>query len=275
MKINKLSICLSFLTVSILSGCATQNIASIEDRSSNFYGRNARIPTNNPTPEFFNESSRSSSEITVKPLSPLDNNNESPKNEAGQTRYVLERTEAISTEKKVDEKVIQKDQYQSNTHIDDSSDDLTHEPEVQVEINKEVQVSVTTFSVKNPLNNPNYIWPVHGEVTSRFGKMGNKFNEGINISAPAGTIVNSSADGKVIYVGKKIEGYGNLMIIKHDGNIMTAYAHLNDLLVQKGAEVKKGESIATVGTSGGVEKPQLHFSIRSGKKTIDPEKSIN
>jgi len=79
---------------------------------------------------------------------------------------------------------------------------------------------------------------------------------------------------KVVYIGNNVEGYGNLLIIRHEGDIMTAYAHLKDIVVERGAQVKRGESIGSVGQVGNVKEPQLHFSIRKGKKTIDPEKPL-
>jgi len=130
------------------------------------------------------------------------------------------------------------------------------------------------FLLSTPLNLPNFEWPIKGKILSRFGKTGNKFNEGINIQAPAGTHVIASAAGKVVYIGNNVEGYGNLIIIKHADDIMTAYAHVKDIIVDRGTKVAKGEEIATVGQTGNVSQPQLHFSVRKGKKTINPEEEL-
>ena len=75
-------------------------------------------------------------------------------------------------------------------------------------------------------------------------------------------------------IGNNIEGYGNMIIVKHSGDYMTAYSHVQDILVERGKQVKKGESIATVGQTGNISLPQLHFSVRKGKKTINPEGSV-
>lgn len=131
------------------------------------------------------------------------------------------------------------------------------------------------FKLKNPLNLSNYDWPVEGNVLSRYGKLGNKFNEGLNISAPLGAPVTAASDGKVVYIGNNVEGYGNLLILRHDNDLMTAYAHMKDIVVQRGAMVKKGESVGSVGQAGNVSQPQLHFSVRKGKKTIDPESPLS
>jgi murein DD-endopeptidase MepM/ murein hydrolase activator NlpD len=139
-------------------------------------------------------------------------------------------------------------------------------------VEKSVKVSTSTaFKVSSPLDSDQFDWPVDGKVMSRYGKVGNRFNDGINIATSIGTPVVAASEGKVIYIGENIEGYGNLVIVKHDNDYMTAYAHLKDVLVERGSKVKRGESIGTVGQSGNISQPQLHFSIRKGKKTIDPE----
>jgi len=130
---------------------------------------------------------------------------------------------------------------------------------------------VGPFKLANPIDNPKYQWPVEGDVLARYGKVGNKFNEGVNIASPLGAPVSAASDGKIVYIGKNVEGYGNLVIIKHDKDIMTAYAHLSEVVVERGAVVKKGESIGAIGQAGNVDQPQVHFSVRKGKKTVNPE----
>jgi murein DD-endopeptidase MepM/ murein hydrolase activator NlpD len=111
------------------------------------------------------------------------------------------------------------------------------------------------------------------EVISAFGtKRGGIVNDGINIAAPIGQTVRAAASGNVVYVGDHLKGYGNLVIIKHTGNYFTAYAQLGDYAVRKGQKVKIGQRIGTVGASGNVERPQLHFAIRKGKESINPSK---
>ena len=127
------------------------------------------------------------------------------------------------------------------------------------------------FKYANPLNSKQFIWPVEGKVLSKYSKSGESFNEGINIAAPLGTVVRAAADGEVMYVGKEPKVYGNLVIIKHAGNYLTAYAHNDKINVKKGAKVKQGQPIATIGKTGAVSIPQLHFSMRKDKKTINPE----
>lgn len=114
-------------------------------------------------------------------------------------------------------------------------------------------------------------WPVRGAVIAKYGATGaGRRNEGINIAAPAGTPVRAAADGEVVYRGSELDGYGNLLLIRHDDGFVTAYAHNDVMLVRKGQKVQKGQVIAKVGQTGAVSEPQLHFEIRQNLKSVDP-----
>ena len=116
-----------------------------------------------------------------------------------------------------------------------------------------------------------FLWPVRGTIISRFGpRRGGLHNDGINISAPRGAPVFASENGVVAYSGNGIKGFGNLLLVRHSDGWTTAYAHIDKVLVKKGDRVKRGETIGTIGTSGKVNKPQLHFEIRKGSQAIDP-----
>jgi murein DD-endopeptidase MepM/ murein hydrolase activator NlpD len=116
-----------------------------------------------------------------------------------------------------------------------------------------------------------FIWPVHGHVVEGYGTSHNGTqNDGINIAARAGSPVYASASGEVVYVGNELRGYGNLVLIKHEGGYITAYAHNAAILVHKGDKVARGQTIARVGASGQVDGPQLHFEIRMGRNPVDP-----
>lgn len=116
-----------------------------------------------------------------------------------------------------------------------------------------------------------FIWPVKGKVISEFGsKVGGEYNDGINIAAQQGEPIVAAADGEVVYSGNELRGYGNMIIVRHDNGLMTAYAHADRILVSKGERVKQGVTIATVGKSGGVEQTQVHFGVRKDKQPIDP-----
>ncbi len=123
------------------------------------------------------------------------------------------------------------------------------------------------------LPRPALRWPlaiVPLVVGSPFGARWGKPHEGIDLPAPIGTPVFAAADGRVVYAGSGVRGYGNLVVIKHAGNLLTAYAHNSVLLVSEGRPVRAGDRIALVGQSGHATGPHLHFEVRSGQIPRDP-----
>jgi murein DD-endopeptidase MepM/ murein hydrolase activator NlpD len=118
-------------------------------------------------------------------------------------------------------------------------------------------------------------WPVEGRVLSGFGaKPGGRFNDGVNLKATAGAPVRAAGDGVVAYAGDAIPGFGNLVLIKHDGGWVTAYGHAEAVLVTRGAKVSAGDVIARAGATGAVTEPQVHFEVRRGRTPVDPERVV-
>ncbi len=116
-----------------------------------------------------------------------------------------------------------------------------------------------------------FTWPVRGKILSQFGaKSGGLFNDGINIGASRGTTVAAAENGVVAYAGNEVKGMGNLVIIQHSDGWMTVYAHMDSMTVRRGTRVKVGQKIGTVGATGKVSKPQLHFEIRKGTRAYNP-----
>ena len=116
-----------------------------------------------------------------------------------------------------------------------------------------------------------FTWPVRGKILSNYGsKTNGLFNDGINISANTGTAVSAAENGVVAYAGNEVKGMGNLVIIQHSDGWMTVYAHMDSMNVRRGAHVKVGQKIGTVGKTGKVDKPQLHFEVRKGTKAYNP-----
>jgi murein DD-endopeptidase MepM/ murein hydrolase activator NlpD len=114
-------------------------------------------------------------------------------------------------------------------------------------------------------------WPAKGRVIAGFGPRGdNTHNDGINISVPLGTDVHAAEAGVVAYAGSELKGYGNLVLIRHSGNWVSAYAHNESLLVKRGDKVTRGQTIAKAGKTGAVDQPQVHFELRQGSKPVDP-----
>lgn len=116
--------------------------------------------------------------------------------------------------------------------------------------------------------------PASGQIIQKFGSTQNAHNDGINIAGKLGDPIKAADAGQVVYAGSELKGYGNLLLIKHKDGWITAYAHNDKLLVKKGAQVTRGQKIATMGKTGGVKTPQLHFEVRYKTKVVDPEKYL-
>ena len=126
-----------------------------------------------------------------------------------------------------------------------------------------------------PLSGDGFLWPVAGEVLDGFGDKPNGMrNDGINIGAASGTPVRAAEHGVVVYAGSTIPGFGNMLLVRHADGFTTAYAHNGELLVAVGDRVRRGQTIATVGATGDVTSPQLHFELRLGAKAVDPARHL-
>ncbi|MCH8002208.1 MAG: M23 family metallopeptidase [Proteobacteria bacterium] len=120
-----------------------------------------------------------------------------------------------------------------------------------------------------------FLWPVRGRTIVGYGpKKNGLHNDGINIAAPRGAPVQAAENGVVAYIGNELRGFGNLILIRHAGGWVTAYAHNADFLVRRGDTVKRGQVIARIGSSGNVATPQLHFEIRKGARSVDPTRFL-
>lgn len=117
------------------------------------------------------------------------------------------------------------------------------------------------------------IMPAHGPIKGRFGEINparNTKNDGIYIAAQEGSAVVAAAQGEVIVSQADNKLYGNFIIIKHDNDLYTAYAHLDHISVNKGQIVASGTKIGTVGSTGNAEEPELYFAVKKGKQAVDP-----
>jgi len=275
-KAHRRVMCIGGATALMLttSACFSQNPAPYVDKSNLVFARSGqkhrdehhKVATHAPLENTAFESAppRPDSEIIQAPLQPLEGTAPAqekleekapvPKQEESKpVVHDVNKLTDIDLEKQIDNKAL---------------NPVTQKPEPQASVGN-------AYKTKTPLNSPKFDWPIDGKVLSHYGKLGNKFNEGINVAAPLGAPVAAASDGKVVYIGNNVEGYGNLLIIRHDGDLMTAYAHLREIVVERGASVKRGESVGSIGQVGNVTQPQLHFSIRKGKKTVDPELALN
>lgn len=113
------------------------------------------------------------------------------------------------------------------------------------------------------------LWPVKGRINSGFGPRGSSFHDGVDIGAPEGTPIHAIEKGEVIY-SDELRGYGNIVIVRHSGNVVSVYAHNQVNLVREGETVERGAVVARVGSTGRVTGPHLHFEIRKNNMAQDP-----
>lgn len=152
-------------------------------------------------------------------------------------------------------------------------DALAQEPPKIVQASAAAKAKIATQTPKR--ESSRFLRPVSGKLVSSYGsKAGGLHNDGINIAAPRGTAVMAAENGVVVYAGNELKGSGNLVLIRHDGRWMTAYAHMDSVGVKRGDTVRRGQKIGTVGSTGSVETPQLHFEIRRGTEAINPERYL-
>ncbi len=129
---------------------------------------------------------------------------------------------------------------------------------------------VAPAAPKDPDEDLNWLWPAAGPVLTGFDDAKSK---GLAIGGKAGDAVLSAADGRVVYAGSGLRGYGNLVIVKHNNTFLTAYAHNQTLLVKEDQVVRRGQKIAEMGSSD-ADRVQLHFEIRRQGKPVDPARFL-
>jgi len=155
------------------------------------------------------------------------------------------------------------------------SDDKT---ELVIPVNPdEIEDMDDIYNFHDKKNVPDYYMvPTDGKISSRYGtrndpvSRGKKFHAGIDIAAKKGTPVYASSDGEVKTSATNKGGYGNLIVIDHGSTITTWYGHLNERLVKEKQNVKKGDLIGKVGSTGRSTGPHLHFEIRKGSDSLNP-----
>lgn len=134
----------------------------------------------------------------------------------------------------------------------------------------------TALGAPPPRSGTKFLRPLNGPVISSFGpKKSGLHNDGINIGAAKGTSVLAAENGVIAYAGNELKGSGNLVLLRHEGQWMTAYAHMDQISVRRGETVRKGQVIGTVGSTGSVSQPQLHFEVRRGTEALNPVNYID
>jgi murein DD-endopeptidase MepM/ murein hydrolase activator NlpD len=145
----------------------------------------------------------------------------------------------------------------------------TRQLPVEIITPSEASLEPVTPTARPDIARDGFIWPVPGEVASKFGPRGKNFHDGIDIAVPEGTVIRSIERGEVIY-SDELRGYGNIIIIRHAGGFASVYSHNRKNLVREGQKVAKGEVIGEVGSTGRVSGPHLHFEIRKDNVARDP-----
>jgi len=153
------------------------------------------------------------------------------------------------------------------------------EPQQQRAVASEKKTSAAECRalMKNPpaRSGANFRRPVNGLIISRFGEQADGGrNDGINISVPRGTPVKAAENGVVVYAGDELMGLGNLVLVRHADGWVSAYAHNDEIVVERCDTVERGQTIAHAGVSGSVTKPQLHFELRKNAEPVDPEQHL-
>lgn len=149
--------------------------------------------------------------------------------------------------------------------------------QTKAEPTRTARVKKSKITAKTPKRSSSkFRKPVEGKVISSYGpKKNGLHNDGINIKAPKGAPVRGADNGVIVYAGSELKGSGNLVLIRHDNRWMTAYAHMDKILVKRGQVIKAGQTIGTVGSSGSVDTPQLHFEVRRGTEALNPTRYMN
>jgi murein DD-endopeptidase MepM/ murein hydrolase activator NlpD len=128
----------------------------------------------------------------------------------------------------------------------------------------------------DPMSGNSFRWPVKGRVIAQFGtRPDGGHNDGIDLAVPQGTAVKAAENGVVAYAGSELKGYGNLVLIRHANNWVSAYAHNEEILVKRGDKVSRGQIIAKAGATGAASQPLVHFELRKGSRPVDPTKYMS
>jgi lipoprotein NlpD len=172
------------------------------------------------------------------------------------TASSVPKTKSPDTKKKESTKKL--DQSRPKEYVENKSKQVVNKP--------------AQTTKKNNTKISKWLWPTKGRIIKSFST-GDQGNKGIDIAGQRGQSIVSTAGGTVVYSGNALRGYGNLVIVKHNHNYLSAYAHNERLLVREGQNVKAGQKIATMGSSG-TNSVRLHFEIRYQGKSVNPKRYL-
>ncbi|MBT3069995.1 peptidoglycan DD-metalloendopeptidase family protein [Rhodomicrobium sp. Az07] len=161
----------------------------------------------------------------------------------------------------------------AHPQLADATNPLKAAPAPDVKMTSARQEPTCEAALANPLPRmgKSFRKPVEGMIIGQFGPQHDgSVNEGVTISVPKGTPIKAAENGVVAYVGDELPGFGNLILIRHADEFVTAYAHTDEIMVRKCDVVKRGQVVAKAGSTGDASQPQLHFEIRKNAKPVDP-----
>jgi murein DD-endopeptidase MepM/ murein hydrolase activator NlpD len=180
---------------------------------------------------------------------------------------------APTVKKKAKLSLVEEEQTQADAGSEPA---IGEEQAQQVAVKPALKIKEPVVSAAASSKALNLRWPVKGKIISGYGpKSDGLKNEGINIAVPEGTSIRAADDGVVAYAGNELKGYGNLVLVRHAGGFVTAYAHAKQLMVKRGDTIKRGDVIGLAGQTGAVTSPQVHFEVRKGAAALDPLKYIS
>ncbi|MDI1308395.1 MAG: peptidoglycan DD-metalloendopeptidase family protein [Methylotenera sp.] len=177
---------------------------------------------------------------------------------------VAEKATEKSTEKPVDKPSLTTSTTNKPVVTSSSTSKVETKPNVDVKANTDIKPS------SDSSEDIDWAWPTQGKVVANFNEASNK---GLDIAGTTGQAISAAANGKVIYSGSDLRGYGKLVIIKHNPNYLSVYAHNSLILVKEGQQVTKGQKIAEMGNTDS-NTVKLHFEIRRQGKSVDPSKYL-
>ncbi|CAH0538586.1 Murein hydrolase activator NlpD [Vibrio marisflavi CECT 7928] len=194
---------------------------------------------------------------------------------AGTGKYTTPTSSAISSASKKNQQVISdsvpKNQQTDKKYSKNRLDQSKTKEYVESKGKQNVKKSINETSPPNKKIS-RWLWPTKGRIIKSYSA-GDHGNKGIDIAGRRGQSIVSTAGGTVVYSGNALRGYGNLVIVKHNDNYLSAYAHNERLLVHEGQSVKAGQKIATMGSSGS-SSVRLHFEIRYQGKSVNPNRYL-
>ena len=165
--------------------------------------------------------------------------------------------------------------HTANKKQGEQAPDIAASPEITGEDSPRV-ASNDQLPTPDPMSGNSFRWPVKGRVIADFGaRPDGGHNDGIDVAVPQGTSVKAAENGVVAYAGNELKGYGNLVLVRHANNWVSAYANNEEILVKRGDKVRRGQVIAKAGATGSVTQPQVHFELRKGSRPVDPTKYMS